>query len=387
MANIKISQLTAVGAANGTDELEVNQGGTSKKATVTQITAAEATTRANADTTLTNNLNTEITNRTNADTTLTNNLNTEITNRTNADALLVPKAGGTMTGPLIIDDTSIQIQEGADTLTITVPALSASRAVTFGDLAGAVVLDTATQTISSKTLTSPIINSSTINAATVTGIVDMTAAVLSGASPLVFEGTTADAFETTIAVTDPTADRTITLPDNTGTVALTNDITDFQQFVGLPEIINISAGTWTTTRIARANYVKRHTAAANTSIIGLDITPVIRTTASKGFKLTSMDFIYSIATDVLVAHTVTLDLVSYANGAAVTTAAIALTGSLSTATNANPYVTNIVPQAPPGAVFDTTADSKYVLEVTVQTNATTDYDFYGVMLRFTRNDF
>jgi hypothetical protein len=36
---------------------------------------------------------------------------------------------------------------------------------------------------------------------------------------LVFEGATADDFETTLSVTDPTADRTITLPDATTTVA------------------------------------------------------------------------------------------------------------------------------------------------------------------------
>jgi hypothetical protein len=42
---------------------------------------------------------------------------------------------------------------------------------------------------------------------------------------VVFEGTTADDFETTLIVTDPTADRTITFPDATGTVALTSDIT------------------------------------------------------------------------------------------------------------------------------------------------------------------
>ena len=35
---------------------------------------------------------------------------------------------------------------------------------------------------------------------------------------IVFEGATDDAFETTLAVSDPTADRTITLPDETGTV-------------------------------------------------------------------------------------------------------------------------------------------------------------------------
>ncbi len=39
-----------------------------------------------------------------------------------------------------------------------------------------------------------------------------------------FEGSTADAHETTLTVTDPTADRTITLPNASGTVALTSDI-------------------------------------------------------------------------------------------------------------------------------------------------------------------
>ena len=40
-------------------------------------------------------------------------------------------------------------------------------------------------------------------------------------SPLVFEGATADAFETTFAITDPTADRTITFPDSSFTVPTT----------------------------------------------------------------------------------------------------------------------------------------------------------------------
>ena len=39
-----------------------------------------------------------------------------------------------------------------------------------------------------------------------------------------YEGSTADAYETFIAATDATADRTITFPDTTGTVALTSDI-------------------------------------------------------------------------------------------------------------------------------------------------------------------
>jgi len=41
---------------------------------------------------------------------------------------------------------------------------------------------------------------------------------------IVFEGATADAFETTFQVIDPTSDNTISLPDSSGTVALTDDI-------------------------------------------------------------------------------------------------------------------------------------------------------------------
>jgi hypothetical protein len=46
-------------------------------------------------------------------------------------------------------------------------------------------------------------------------------------STIVFEGSTADGNETTLTATDPTADRTITLPDASGTVILTtNKVTD-----------------------------------------------------------------------------------------------------------------------------------------------------------------
>jgi hypothetical protein len=53
---------------------------------------------------------------------------------------------------------------------------------------------------------------------------DASANVLTQTS-VVFEGATADAFETTLVVVDPTDDRTITLPNATGTLALTTDIT------------------------------------------------------------------------------------------------------------------------------------------------------------------
>lgn len=40
---------------------------------------------------------------------------------------------------------------------------------------------------------------------------------------MIFEGATANAYETTVTLTDPTADRTVTLPDATGTVAMTSE--------------------------------------------------------------------------------------------------------------------------------------------------------------------
>ena len=57
---------------------------------------------------------------------------------------------------------------------------------------------------------------------TLTGTIIVSSNIEVGAS-VIFEGATADAYETTLSVTDPTADRTITLPNVTGTVITTGD--------------------------------------------------------------------------------------------------------------------------------------------------------------------
>ena len=41
---------------------------------------------------------------------------------------------------------------------------------------------------------------------------------------IIFEGATADAYETTLTVSDPTADRTLTLPDASGRLATSDSI-------------------------------------------------------------------------------------------------------------------------------------------------------------------
>jgi hypothetical protein len=118
---------------------------------------------------------------------------------------------------LIVPGASIIVEGATDntyetTLTVTDP--TADRTITFPNETGTVVLADGSGnvtvsgdlTVSGTTTT---INSTTINATT----------------GIIFEGATADAFETTLTVTDPTADRTITFPNASGTVALTTDIT------------------------------------------------------------------------------------------------------------------------------------------------------------------
>jgi len=83
---------------------------------------------------------------------------------------------------------------------------------------GAGVTADAVVTLTNKTLTAP-----TISDATFTG--QQSGLQIAFNQSIVFEGTTADAFETTLSAGEPTADRTITLPDATGQVVL-RDTTD-----------------------------------------------------------------------------------------------------------------------------------------------------------------
>ena len=124
-----------------------------------------------------------------------------------------------------------------------------SAVLTTPTISGAVSGTQTSATIT--TLTNTTLNSTTVNAGTATlaagsltdssGAIDFgnenlttTGTLASGAittsanltinsSAIVFEGATADAHETTVTVTDPTADRTITIPNITGTVVTTGD--------------------------------------------------------------------------------------------------------------------------------------------------------------------
>lgn len=79
-----------------------------------------------------------------------------------------------------------------------------------------------------RTVTLPDVTGTVVTTGNLSAITTLTSPTITGAvfndGSVVFEGATADAFETTLAITDPTADRTITFPDSTGTVALTSGV-------------------------------------------------------------------------------------------------------------------------------------------------------------------
>lgn len=160
--------------------------------------------------------------------------------------------------------------------------------------------------------------------------------------------------------------------------------TDYQQFVGIADSdVLQTAGTYTVTRIAAGNYALVKTAAADTSIICISIDSIIRTATGAGFKLTSIDVVYSVGTLALTSLTPNLYLVNYVNNTAVNVAAAAVTGTLAVATQTNPYVTNLAVTTP---AYDNTTDSRYSFELTCVAQASSTYSFYGLMLKFTRND-
>ena len=67
--------------------------------------------------------------------------------------------------------------------------------------------------------------SGAVSGTTITGTstIQGTDLILTGSAGIQFEGSTADNFETTLIVVDPTADRTITIPNITGTIITTGD--------------------------------------------------------------------------------------------------------------------------------------------------------------------
>jgi hypothetical protein len=102
------------------------------------------------------------------------------------------------------DSTTVRIN---DSLSVN-GVVSATSVSSTGAISGTTI--TGTGAVSGTTIT----GSSTIQG---------TDLILTGSAGIQFEGSTADNFETTLVVVDPTADRTITIPNVTGTIITTGD--------------------------------------------------------------------------------------------------------------------------------------------------------------------
>jgi hypothetical protein len=124
-------------------------------------------------------------------------------------------------GNLLVPKSSI-ILEGATAnayeTTLTVVDPTADRTITLPNASGTVVLSDGSGNVT-------VSGNLTVDGTTTT--VNSTQVNIQNA--FVFEGSTADAFETTLTTVEPTADRSISLPDASGTLALTSDISELAQ--------------------------------------------------------------------------------------------------------------------------------------------------------------
>jgi hypothetical protein len=135
-----------------------------------------------------------------------------LTNKTLTSPTLTTPVLGTPTSGTLTNATGLPISTGVSGLGTGVATFLATPS--SANLASAITNETGSGSLVFGT--SPTIGTPTITSPTVSGL------TLSDAS-IVFEGATADAFETTLTVADPTADQTITLPNVTGTVVTTGD--------------------------------------------------------------------------------------------------------------------------------------------------------------------
>ena len=162
----------------------------------------------------------------------------------------------------------VDAQTEATTVVVTDSTANTNFPVVFHNESNGLLDDTGALRYNPSTGTLLVPNLSVAGTTTQVDTVTMEAA-----NAVIFEGATADAHETTLTIIDPTADRTINLPNQSGTIPVLAAVST-TAITSTPEELNILDGVTATT--AELNYSDGVTSAIQTQI---------NTKATKGFAI------------------------------------------------------------------------------------------------------
>ena len=190
--------------------------------------------------------------------------------------VLAPGTANSITlnsGQIVFEGSTVNDFE--TTLAVTDP--TADRTITFPNESGTVLTSASSIPNSGLANSSLTIGATGIalgaTASTISGLTSLTStnlvagsganSILLGSGNITFEGSTANDFETSLTVTDPTADRTITFPDSTGTVAL---LTSLSIASGSGLTYNSSTGEFSTNAIPNSQLANSSVTVGSTGI-------------------------------------------------------------------------------------------------------------------------
>jgi hypothetical protein len=162
--------------------------------------------------------------------------------------------------------------------------------------------------------------------------------------------------------------------------------TDGVVFVS-PKQVQAYTGTWTMTREAAGRQSLVLTAGTVDCYLLIDITEVMRSTASKGMKLSSIQYAFGLGVKNLTTHTINVTKTAFVDVTAPSTsdvlAATALYNTYGTVTS--PYIRTATIAVPAylNPLPSATENDSWSIEVHVNNADNSTYRFYGMWLVFT----